>query len=198
MGDLKPTPEPIPWVDPASVTPAEAPQEEEDDTEEEIPMEEVEERADDSAAAGTQEFNGNNLAAAIGVDGFDITYQGYETVDVYPESSGDDLSFSMQSTPGHKLLVVHLDVMNNDPQEKQCDVLSCNVKFRVLINETQRVNEQMTILLNDLKSYNETVPANSSVDTVLVFEVEDQVAENINSLSLVAVTAAGESTFSLK
>ncbi len=198
LGDLKPTPEPIPWVDPASLAPTETPQEEEGDTEEEVPMEEVEERVDDSAQAESSGFNGHNLAAAIGVDGFDITYQGYETADVYPESTGDDLSFSMQATPGHKLLVVHLDVMNNDPQEKQCDVLSCNVKFRVLINETQRVNEQMTILLNDLKSYNEVIPANSSVDTVLVFEVEDQVAENINNLSLVAVTAAGESTFALK
>ena len=47
LGDLKPTPEPIPWVDPATVAPAEEPQEEEDDTEEEIPMEEVEERVDD-------------------------------------------------------------------------------------------------------------------------------------------------------
>ena len=198
LGDLKPTPEPIPWVDPATVAPAEEPQEEEDDTEEEIPMEEVEERVDDSVQPGTQGYDGNSLAAAIGVSGFDISYQGYETADVYPASTGDDLSFSMQSTPGHKLLVVHLDVMNNDPQEKECDVLSCNVKFRVLINETKRVNEQMTILLNDLKSYNGTVPANSSVDTVLVFEVEDQLAENINNLSLVTVTSSGESTFALK
>ena len=104
----------------------------------------------------------------------------------------------MQSSPGRKLLVVHLDVHNPDAQEKTCDVLSCNVKFRALINGSSRINEQMTILLNDLKSYNEVIPAQGSADTVLVFEIEEQMAENIDNLSLVTVTGAGESTFSLK
>lgn len=202
LGDLRPTPTPIPWVDPKDVAPTEAPEEEEreerEEPEEEVPMEEVNARDDISAGSHSGSFDGHNLAAAIGIEGFDITYEGFETADVYPESPGDDLSFSMQSTPGRKLLVVHLNVINNEGQDKLCDVLACNVKFRVLINETDRVNEQMTILLNDLKSYNETIPANGSADTVLVFEVEDQLAQNINNLSLIAVTSAGESTFALK
>ncbi|MCR5603092.1 MAG: hypothetical protein K6G27_05245, partial [Lachnospiraceae bacterium] len=68
---------------------------------------------------------------------------------------------------------------------------------RALINGTTRVNEQMTILLNDLKSYREMIDADSSVDTVLVFEVDSALAEQIGSLSLVVVGAGGESTFSL-
>ena len=200
LGDLRPTPTPIPWVDPADVAPTEAPEEEKtgNENEEEIPMEEVEERDDLAQPAVSSGFDGHNLASTIGIDGFDITYEGFETADVYPDSTGNDLSFSMQSTPGHKLLVVHLNVINNDSQDKLCDVLSCNVKFRVLINETTRVNEQMTILLNDLKSYNETVPANGSADTVLVFEIEDNMVQNINNLSLIAVTSSGESSFALR
>lgn len=202
LGDLQPTPTPIPWVDPADVEPVETSEEEEtedgEEMEEEVPMEEVEAREDISGGSSGAGFDGHNLAAAIGIEGFDITYEGFETADVYPESTGNDLSFSMQSTPGHKLLVVHLNVANNEGQDKLCDVLSCNVKFRVLINETDRVNEQMTILLNDLKSYNETIPANGSADTVLVFEVEDNIAQNVNSLSLIAVTSTGESTYVLK
>ena len=200
LGDLRPTPTPIPWVDPADVVPTEAPEEpeEEENEPEEVPMEEVAGREDDSAGGAGAAFDGRNLASAIGIDGFDITYEGYETADVYPESAGDDLSFSMQSSPGHKLLVVHLNVHNADGQDKLCDVLACNVKFRALINETDRVNEQMTILLNDLKSYNEEIPAGGSADTVLVFEIDDQTAENINKLSLVTVGTAGESVFSLK
>lgn len=203
LGDLRPTPTLIPWVDPASVAPEEAEKEgqaeEENSPGDEMPMEEVEGREDatvaEPASSGTE---GRNIASAIGIDGFDVTYKGYETVDMYPESSGDDLSFSMQSTPGHKLLVVHLNVINEEAQDKPCDVLSRNVKFRVLINGTNRVNEQMTILLNDLKSYNETIPGNGSADTVLVFEVEDQVVENIDNLSLVIVTSTGESVFALE
>ena len=200
LGDLRPTPTPIPWVDPADVAPTEAPEEEENENEneEETPMEEVEERDDLAQPAVSSGFDGHNLASTIGIDGFDITYEGFETADIYPDGAGDDLSFSMQATPGRKLLVVHLNVINEDAQDKLCDVLSCNVKFRVLINGTNRVNEQMTILLNDLKSYNETIPGNGSADTVLVFEVEDQVVENIDNLSLVTVTSTGESVFALK
>ncbi len=200
LGDLRPTPTPIPWVDPADVAPTEAPEEEktENENEEENPMEEVEDREDIAQPAASSGFDGHNLASAIGIDGFDITYEGFETADIYPDGAGDDLSFSMQATPGHKLLVVHLIVINEEAQDKPCDVLSCNVKFRVLINGTNRVNEQMTILLNDLKSYNETIPGNGSADTVLVFEVEDQVVENIDNLSLVTVTSTGESVFALE
>lgn len=198
LGDLRPTPTPIPWVDPEEVKPTEAPKEDkEENKEEEVPIEEVEGREDISYGSPAASFDGRGLAEAVGVSGFEITYEGYEIADVYPESSGNDLSFSMQATPGRKLLVVHLNVLNDESQDKVCDVLSCNVKFRVIINEAERVNEQMTILLNDLKSYNETIPAGQSADTVLVFEVEDQVADNIGSLSLVTVTANGESVFAL-
>lgn len=197
LGDLTPTPTPIPWVDPEEVEPTETPVENDGD-EEEIPMEEVEDFTDFSESSAGSGLDGSSLASAIGIEGFDIEYTGYEIAEVYPPATGDDLSFSMQSTPGRKLLVVHLNVINNDTQDKVCDVLSCNVKFRVLINETERVNEQMTILLNDLKSYNETIPGGGTADTVLVFEIEDDKAENINNLSLVSVTSSGESVFSLK
>ena len=144
---------------------------------------------------GSVEANG--IAGAIGIEGFEISYTGYETVDVYPEAAEDSLAFSMQATEGRKLLVMHFDIKNSAPEDRECDILGCNVKFRALINGTTRVNEQMTILLNDLKSYREMINADSSVDTVLVFEIDSALAEQIGSLSLVVVGAGGESVFSL-
>ena len=72
------------------------------------------------------------------------------------------------------------------------------IKFRILINEKDRVNEQMTILLNDLKSFSDTIPAGQTVDTVLVFEVDNDVAGSISSLALIVVNSQGESQFLLK
>ena len=140
---------------------------------------------------------GSSIADAIGIPGFDINYTGYEVADVYPPNRENALSFSMQAAAGKKLLVVHFDVLNQTNEDKMCDVLGCNVKFRVLINEEQRINEQMTILLNDLKSYSDTIPAGNKVDTVLVFEIDDNISESINSLALISVTADGESKFEL-
>ena len=200
LGDLRPTPTPIPWVDPATVEPQGTDEQEEDEeeTEDQVPFEEVAGKEDIAqGSAGGGAFNGHNLAGTIGIGDFDISYEGYEIVDMYPESTEGDLSFSMQATAGRKLLVVHLNVINEGSEEKVCDALACNVKYRILINETTRVNEQMTILLNDLKSYNESIAAGSAADTVLVFEIEEAVASNIGSLSLVVVNSEGESVFAL-
>lgn len=156
----------------------------------------------DTADASTAGMGGapmapSDIAGAIGVEGFEISYTGYEVAEVYPDAGGDVLSFSMQATEGRKLLVVHLDVKNNASEDRECDVLGCNVKFRVIINNSSRVNEQMTILLNDLKSYREMIGAGQSVDTVLVFEVDSELADQISSLSLAVVGAGGESSFTL-
>ena len=127
LGDLRPTPTPIPWVDPATVQPTEAPEEEEDESEEEeqVPMEEVAGKEDIAqGAAGGSFFDGHNLATTIGIGDFDISYEGYEIADMYPDSPGDDLSFSMQATAGRKLLVVHLNVINEGSEEKVCDALA--------------------------------------------------------------------------
>ena len=203
FGNLKPTP--IPFVTPAPENGPESPDVStaddngspmDDNTTDDSMFDADTEAASVSGTEGGA-VAGNGIADAIGIEGFEITYTGYETADVYPEAGDDILSFSMQATEGRKLLVMHFDIKNSAPEDRECDVLGCNVKFRALINGTTRVNEQMTILLNDLKSYREMIAADSSVDTVLVFEVDSALAEQIGSLSLVVVGAGGESTFSL-
>ncbi|MCR5357336.1 MAG: hypothetical protein K6E63_08015 [Lachnospiraceae bacterium] len=142
--------------------------------------------------------NGAAICEAIGISGLEMSYTGYEVADVYPEPDGNELSFSMQSTEGRKLLVVHFDLKNPDSSDKMCSVLDNSIKFRILINDSERVNEQMTILLNDLKSYSDTIPAGQTVDTVLVFEVDDNVAADIGSLALIVINSEGESQFKIK
>ena len=139
-----------------------------------------------------------SIAAAIGIPEFDVSYRGYEIADIYPDQKSDSMGFSMQAAAGKELLVAHFDVTNNNAEARDCDVLSYNVKFRILINGEKRVNEQLTILLNDLKSYSESVAAGETKDTVLVFEIDKGESASINSLSLIAVGAAGEESFVLQ
>lgn len=151
--------------------------------------------SDNSVPAGV---DGKAVCAAIGIPAFDLKYKGYETADIYPSSDSSDLTFSMQAAPGKKLIVLHLDVINQGNSDAECNVLDCNVKFRILVNETSRINEQMTILLNDLKSYNDSIGAGQSADTVLVFEADTSVADSIGTLSLIVVNGTEESVFKLK
>lgn len=201
LGNPKPTSKPVEApanevvtpVDEAAETQDESPDIPADDNE----PEEVEKTTDVLADAATAKADGAAICDAIGIRGFEMTYKGYETADIYPKSDGNDLTFSMQAAPGKKLIVLHFDVMNPGSGEAECNVLDCNVKFRILVNDTNRINEQMTILLNDLKSYKDTIGAGQTKDTVLVFEADASVAESIGSLSLIVVNGSGESAFTL-
>ena len=205
LGNPKPTPIPteIPEEPPEEPAVNEVPVKEdtgdipEGDGEEENPAEEAKNKGNVSADAIPDKADGTAICEAIGIKGFDLKYKGFETADIYPESNGNDLTFSMQAAPGKKLIVLHFDAINKGSADAECNVLDCNVKFRILVNENDRINEQMTILLNDLKSYKETIRAGQSEDTVLVFEADTQVAAGISSLSLVVVGTGGESVFRL-
>ncbi len=199
LGNPRPTPAPIvvPSADETEVPDAAEDTVSSDDTfDDEIPD-------TDSEAVMPEDMGGGiavpdkGLAETLELEGFEVKYTGYEAADIYPPAEDGVLAFSMQAEEGKKLLVLHFDVTNTGSEDKLCDVLNKNVKFRIIANGGSRINEQMTILLNDLKSYSDTVPAGQTVDTVLVFEVAPSVAEQINSLSLIMVGMDGESTFDL-
>ncbi|MBR4720106.1 MAG: hypothetical protein IKP31_07700 [Lachnospiraceae bacterium] len=188
-----PVEEPETEPDPAPDAPRDIP----DDNDTGQPQTETEDDKNASAIPVSESVNGAAICEAIGIYGFDMSYNGYETAEVYPASEGNDLTFSMQAAPGKELIVLHLDVINPGSEDAECDVLDCNVKFRILVNDSDRINEQMTILLNDLKSYKDTIGAGQKTDTVLVFEADTSVAESIGSLSLIVVGTSGESVFKL-
>lgn len=199
FGNLKPTPAPI-FVPPADegIEPAEP-----DDMDSSDDFFDEASGNEDEMTDMSQDMPGQEvetvagISGILGLDGFDVTYAGYEVADIYPPAEDGVLSFSMQAEEGKKLLVLHFDVTNTGTEDKLCDVLNNNVKFRVSVNGGSRINEQMTILLNDLTSYSETVAAGQKEDTVLVFEVAPSVVEQVNSLTLIMVGNGGESTVNL-
>ncbi|MCR5420720.1 MAG: hypothetical protein K6E98_06935 [Lachnospiraceae bacterium] len=147
---------------------------------------------------GTQAIgNVSNIAEAIGIDGLDISYSGIEIVDVYPKTTEESFTFSMQAEEGNKLMVVHFNVANISEQAVVCDMMDKDIKFRALVNGSLRVNEQMTILLNDLKSYSETLEVGQVNDAVLVFSVDEDTATQVNTLDLIVKEGDKESSFSL-
>ncbi len=120
------------------------------------------------------------LAQAIGIPDFLVTYTGYEICDIYPEQSSDELVFSMQAQEGHDLLILHFDLTNPTESAMDCDVVTGSPLFRARLNEDLRVNSQTTILLNDLSVYSGTLEENEAVDTVVVFEIEEGTAAELN------------------
>lgn len=137
------------------------------------------------------------MAEAMGLSGFEVTFKNYEVCEIYPEEESEDMFFSMQASPGKDLLIVHFDVTNLSETDKLCNMVDSDVLFRLVVNDSERINEQTTILLNDLKQYQDTIAGFGMVDTVLVFEIEEGAQENFTSLQLLVKDGDVENSYPL-
>ncbi|MFT3985688.1 MAG: hypothetical protein QM697_17445 [Lachnospiraceae bacterium] len=138
------------------------------------------------------------LGEAMGLVGFDVTYQNYEVCDIYPEEAPGDMFFSMQASPGKDLMIAHFNLTNTSESEQLCEMVNNNTSFRLLINGSERINAQTTILLNDLKQYQDAIAGYGMVDVVLVFEIAQDAQNNFQTLQLLVEDAGTENTYTLQ
>ncbi|NLG03081.1 MAG: hypothetical protein GX567_04530 [Clostridia bacterium] len=153
---------------------------------------------DSTPEASTQNVPAPPFAEILEIAPLEVSYRSYEVCDIYPNAeASNELVFSMQALPGHKLLVFHYDLSNPTSEDVECNIFDQNFKFRAWLNDSERVNEQTTILLNDLTVYKDLVPAGQTVDTVIVFEIDEDLAANLNSEAIIVKTADAEYTYPL-
>lgn len=151
-----------------------------------------------SSEGGVLEYSDMSIAEAIGVDGFDIIYKSNETHEIYPEEESDDIVFSLQAQNGMELLVLNFAITNDGESKKKCDIIGSDATFRLLINGSERINAQRTILLNDMSSFSDELEGYAMTDAVLVFEVAKSTSENIDSLDLIVKKGDETTTHMLK
>lgn len=137
-----------------------------------------------------------DLGSFFAVDGFSITYQNYEVVDTYADSHEENMMMAMDATTGNKLLVVHFAVTNNNGEAALLDVLSLEGKFR-LKADGETFQSQYTLLLSDLSMYKGEIAGGATVDTVLVFEIPEELSAP-GSLELVVSLGEQKGTISLQ
>lgn len=135
------------------------------------------------------------LESLLKADGVSITYFDYAIKDFYPDTA-DGMYFLMNATAGNKLLVVKFLVQNNSGTDASLDVISTGSRFRVQVNGETK-NALTTMLLNDLANYQGTIPAGESEEVVVVCEIPEEQANDIESLALNIRNADGTATISL-
>ncbi|MCI8327975.1 MAG: hypothetical protein HFI37_09435 [Lachnospiraceae bacterium] len=111
-------------------------------------------------------------------NGLKASFAGHEVMDSYVEEF-----FSMDAMEGKTYLVLHIS-LEAQGQDVECDLLSKNLKFRVIINEKKEVGAQTSILLNDLGTYQGKIVQGKVQDCILLFETEPENVKNIESLGL--------------
>ncbi len=139
-----------------------------------------------------------NLAAVYGQDGFDVKYTGYEVCDAYPHDGNSSDYFALEATMGKQLIVFHFDITNTSSESRECNFLSQDAFYRVVVNDSDRKNALTTILLNDLATVDETIDAGASMDAVVVLETEPGYEEGISSLKLLAKYSGGDAVIGMQ
>lgn len=154
--------------------------------------------AEENASANSVEYSDIPIAAAVGLDGFDIIYKTYECTNIYPTSESSDMVFALESAPGMELLVLTFGITNNNPDRSKCDVLNSDAGFRLLINGSEKVQAQKTMLLNDLGTFSEDIEGYGVSEAVLVFEIAEGTSNTINSLDLIVKNGEVNTTHRLR
>ena len=62
----------------------------------------------------------------------------------------------------------------------------------------EKINESVTVLMDSFSQFNEVIPAGESKKAVLIFELDNELADSINSLDLIIKDKNNSDTVSLQ
>jgi hypothetical protein len=125
----------------------------------------------------------SDLSTALGLndENVSIIYSSYEICDSYPETS---TGFSVSASQGGKLLVVHFDLKNEADEDRQVNLMDYNVSAVATINGERSAKALNTLLPNDMISYYNNMKSAEVDDVVALFQVNGDLAENLEKISL--------------
>lgn len=161
---------------------------EEPDTEEGSEESGSEPEENEGSQTGNQEEAGQqenqepasvSLAEALGLSGITAECTGTELKASYVAPS-----VAFDASAGNTFLILHITLTNETEQEIACDMLSQKLTFRAQVNGNVQTQAKTTILLNDLGTYQDTIGAGASAETMLFFEVPAEEVSSVESLRI--------------
>lgn len=140
---------------------------------------------DDSLQGITADADKNfDIAEFAGLETVSVKYDCYMVLDRYPSYDQDGVYIEIAAPTGYKLLVVKFNIENKTNQEQYIDLYSKNLDYSIIINDSRSAKQMLTILIDDLYTYQADIDASMIQEAVLLFQVSDSVAGNIEDLKL--------------
>ena len=119
-----------------------------------------------------------------GIQGITFQYLGYDLTQSYPSDvSGENLFFAMDATEGSQLLVLRFMATNVTSADQTLNMLSYGTKFRVSVNGGAGQSVLTTMLLDDMQTYNDVIPAGYSIELVSIVEVPQ--ADSVETIDFI-------------
>lgn len=113
-----------------------------------------------------------DIAQFLELEQISLSCNGIEFKDTYPDS-GDELFFALNASPGCKLAIVHLTLINTGGSDSNIDIFNKEPKFKLSVNGGEYHSVMTTMLENDFSIYAGTLAPGQSADTVLVLELKE-------------------------
>ena len=125
-----------------------------------------------------------DIAAFIGESRISVRYAYYMVVDSYPSYDQDGMYIEVQAPEGYKLLVLKFEVENKTNEDQAVDLYNKDVNYNIFVDNSRTTKQMLTILADDLYTYDKTIQASSREEAVLLYTVSDSVANKWTDLKL--------------
>ena len=133
-----------------------------------------------------------SLAEVIGhKDDLKVTYEGSYVANTYMEGA----AYVVDAQPGKTFYVMKFKMTNTTAQDVQVNNATKSPIVK-LVSDAVTVKSEVTFLTSDFSTYQGTIKAGESVETILLFEVSEGVAQQISSPTL--QITVGNSTKNIK
>lgn len=146
----------------------------------------------------TPETTFEGIAPFCKMNDFSVEYVGHTITDSYPDDGSEEKFFAMDATAGNKLLVLRFAVTNTTDADRELDMFSKGVTFKIGVNGQDPKNALSTMLLDDFSLYKDTIPAGMTNVLVLTREISQQEADSLSGITLQLKNASEEATTSLE
>lgn len=127
------------------------------------------------SAAGSERVE--NIASFIGLDGFQVSYDGYEIKKSYQAEEDSEWEPAFDASPGKNLLIVKLKVTNISDYPAVADVMSKNMLFSISGEGGINGMALVTMLLNDFAYAQDEIGAGESKQYVLITQIDESITE---------------------
>lgn len=111
-----------------------------------------------------------------------LTYRGYTIQSSYPEEADVSDYFVVDATAGNKFLVLWYTIYNGSGSEANIDFLADNIAFKCRVNDSNTATALVTMLDDDMSTLQTVMRDNEEMDCVLVFEINTELADNVESI----------------
>ena len=125
-----------------------------------------------------------DIAAFVGESRISVRYAYYMVVDSYPSYDQDGMYIEVQAQEGYKLLVLKFEVENKTNEDQAVDLYNKDVNYNIVVDNSRTTKQMLTILADDLYTYDKTIQASSREEAVLLYTVSDSVANKWTDLKL--------------